>query len=86
MLQNYVGMKGKTIALVAIIILSVFTGARFYMNNYYYELETEADLINEEDTVPEPNFEYGIQVDSFEVYKDVIKPNEFLSNILLKYK
>lgn len=86
MLQNYVGMKGKTIALIAIIILSVFTGARFYMNNYYYELETEEDLINEEDTLPEPVFEYGIQVDSFEVYKDVIKPNEFLSNILLKYK
>jgi murein DD-endopeptidase MepM/ murein hydrolase activator NlpD len=39
-----------------------------------------------EDTVYVPTVEYGIETDSFTVYKDVIKPNEFLANILLKYK
>lgn len=33
-----------------------------------------------------PIMEYGIETDSFVVYKDVIKPNEFLSVILNKYK
>lgn len=32
-----------------------------------------------------PTIEYGIEMDSFMVYKDVIEPNQFLSNILLKY-
>ncbi|MCB0408906.1 MAG: peptidoglycan DD-metalloendopeptidase family protein [Flavobacteriales bacterium] len=79
-------MKGKHIALIIIILLSIVTGIRFYINNYYYNLDTEEELISLEDTIPEPVFEYGIQIDSFEVYKDVIKPNEFLANILLKYK
>ena len=34
----------------------------------------------------QPQLEYGINLDSFTVYKNVIKPNEFLANILLKYK
>jgi len=33
-----------------------------------------------------PTLEYGFNTDSFTVYKNVIKPNEFLANILLKYK
>lgn len=37
------------------------------------------------DTIPEPVIEYGIETDSFTVYKEVIKSNEFLANILLKY-
>lgn len=32
-----------------------------------------------------PTIEYGIEMDSFLVYKDVIEPNQFLANILLKY-
>lgn len=50
------------------------------------ETKEEADII--EDTTPsyEPTLEYGMNLDSFAVYKDVIKPNEFLANILLKYK
>lgn len=39
-----------------------------------------------EDTIPcEPTIEYGIITDSFIVYKDVIRPNQFLANILLGY-
>ena len=42
--------------------------------------------VQEEDTIiPEPTIEYGIETDSFVVYKDVIQPNQFLANILLKY-
>jgi len=79
-------MRGKKIAAGIVVLLIIFTGFRYYTNNFYYELETEEDLISQEDTIPDPVFEYGIQTDSFEVYKDVIKPNEFLANILLKYK
>lgn len=39
----------------------------------------------EEEVVYVPTVEYGIETDSFAVYKDVIKPNEFLSIILDKY-
>ena len=35
--------------------------------------------------VPEPRIEYGIVVDSFYVVKEVVKPNENLSSILLNY-
>ena len=38
-----------------------------------------------EDTIVAPTVEYGMETDSYAVYKDVIKPNEFLANILLKY-
>jgi len=40
----------------------------------------------EKDTVYIPTIEYGIETDSFMIYKEVIQPNEFLANILLKYK
>ncbi|MCO6500995.1 MAG: peptidoglycan DD-metalloendopeptidase family protein [Vicingus serpentipes] len=39
-----------------------------------------------EDTAYVSTVEYGIETDSFTVYRDVIQPNEFLANILLKYK
>jgi murein DD-endopeptidase MepM/ murein hydrolase activator NlpD len=40
-----------------------------------------------DDTIPvyQPNLEYGLNLDSFIVHKNAIKPNEFLANILLKY-
>lgn len=77
---------GKKIAGAVIILILLIGGCRVYFNNYYYDLETEEELISLEDTIPEPTFEYGIQTDSFDVYRDEIKPNEFLANILLKYK
>ena len=79
-------MLGKKIAAVVVVLLIIFTFFRYYTNNFYYELDTEEELISQEDTIPDPVFEYGILTDSFEVYKGIIKPNEFLANILLKYK
>ena len=43
------------------------------------------DINDAEEVIPvyEPNLEYGLNLDSFIVHKNIIKPNEFLSNILL---
>ena len=49
------------------------------------DTEHVEDLVEHQDTVYTPTVEYGIETDSFTVYKDVIQPNEFLANILLKY-
>jgi len=49
---------------------------------------TDTEPVEEEVAIVEeyiPTIEYGIETDSFAVYKDVIKPNEFLSVILDKY-
>lgn len=46
--------------------------------------EKIVDQIIEEEK-KEPIVEYGFEIDSFAVYKDVIQPNQFLANILLKY-
>jgi len=45
------------------------------------------DIDEAEEIIPayEPNLEYGLNLDSFIVHKNVIKPNEFLANILLKH-
>lgn len=45
------------------------------------------DIDDVEEAIPayEPNLEYGLNLDSFIVHKNTIKPNEFLANILLKH-
>jgi murein DD-endopeptidase MepM/ murein hydrolase activator NlpD len=77
---------GKKIAAIVVVLILLIGGCRVYFNNYYYDLDTEEELISLEDTIPAPTFEYGIQTDSFIVHKGTIQPNEFLANILLKYK
>jgi len=77
---------GKKIAGAVIALILLIGGCRVYFNDYYYELDSEEDILTEVDTIPEPQFEYGILTDSFTVHKNEIKPNEFLANILLKYK
>ncbi|MBW6483572.1 MAG: peptidoglycan DD-metalloendopeptidase family protein [Vicingaceae bacterium] len=71
----------KKIILIAFVVLSVVT--------LLYTLtseETEVVIIQEEnEEIFLPTVEYGIAMDSFMVYKDVIEPNQFLANILLKY-
>tara|TARA_Y100000589_G_scaffold329390_1_gene375753 strand:- start:1229 stop:2539 length:1311 start_codon:yes stop_codon:yes gene_type:complete len=42
-------------------------------------------LSNAVDSINEPQELFGFIADSFEVHEGVIKPNDFLSNILLKY-
>ncbi|MGB0881954.1 MAG: peptidoglycan DD-metalloendopeptidase family protein [Vicingaceae bacterium] len=45
------------------------------------------DIKDVDETIPvyQPNMEYGLNLDSFIVHKNAIKPNEFLANILLKH-
>jgi len=64
--------------LVAIIIIVVYN----YIPSGTDTHKEEPTII---DTVYTPTIEYGFNIDSFEVHKGVIKANEFLANILLKY-
>ena len=50
---------------------------------YPFDGDREGDNIAEEEKIP--RMEYGIIVDSMEVVRDVVKRNEFLADILLKY-
>ena len=58
-----------------------FTQYQGNKNNVNEEIVEQ--IIEEEKK--EPIVEYGFEIDSFAVYKDVIQPNQFLANILLKY-
>ena len=72
--------------IVLVIVISI---AAFMVKDYFQPIEDEATTVKEsavKDSIPEPVIEYGFNTDSFAVYKNVIKPNEFLANILLKYK
>ncbi|MBL4594016.1 MAG: peptidoglycan DD-metalloendopeptidase family protein [Flavobacteriales bacterium] len=76
--------RGKILALALIII-----GTTIFIWTYFQPIENnnlqkENSIVT--DSIPEPVIEYGINTDSFTVYKGIIKPNEFLANILLKYK
>jgi murein DD-endopeptidase MepM/ murein hydrolase activator NlpD len=71
----------KTRFLLSILIVLVF---------FNYSCSDNPTSLSQEnkETVKEvyiPTVEYGIETDSFAIYKDVIKPNEFLSIILDKY-
>ncbi|PKP40506.1 MAG: hypothetical protein CVT95_13570, partial [Bacteroidetes bacterium HGW-Bacteroidetes-12] len=71
----------KKIILVTFVVLSIFTLLYIFTSK-----ETEVVVIQEEnEEIFLPTIEYGIEMDSFMVYKDVIEPNQFLANILLKY-
>lgn len=47
--------------------------------------EENIQLVEEKIETYKPTMEYGLNLDSFIVHKNVIKPNEFLANILLKH-
>lgn len=67
----------------------ILAGTLIFMVSLFMPPPEESDAkvkIIETDTIPTPTIEYGFNTDSFTVYKDVIQPNEFLANILLKYK
>ncbi len=66
------------VIIVVALILSVFS-----LDWYLTGLDREPEADNK--YIPEPRIEYGIVVDSFQVIKDEVKPNENLSNILLQY-
>ncbi len=67
----------EALAIVIVAVLLVFT-LDYYLSALNKPLPDEV-------YVPEPKMEYGIVVDSFFVVKDVVKSNENLSSILLKY-
>ncbi|PIQ15695.1 MAG: peptidase M23 [Flavobacteriales bacterium CG18_big_fil_WC_8_21_14_2_50_32_9] len=71
----------KKIILVTFVVLSIFTLLYIFTSE-----ETEVAVIQDEnEEIFIPTIEYGIALDSFMVYKDVIAPNQYLANILLKY-
>lgn len=74
----------KFLPILIIVLAAVglfFTQYQGNKNNI--DEEEIAQIIEEEKQ--EPVVEYGFEIDSFAVYKDVIQPNQFLANILLKY-
>jgi murein DD-endopeptidase MepM/ murein hydrolase activator NlpD len=75
-------MQHLALIIISLISIQIFIGCSG-SNNNQEKTDLEAEVV---DSIPSPTIEYGINTDSFTVYKDVIKPNEFLANILLKYK
>lgn len=72
----------KTFSFLAVTIILVLG---FFTNSCSIDTNSSAIEKETEEEVYTPTIEYGIETDSFAVYKDVIKPNEFLSIILSKY-
>ncbi len=68
----------EAVIVVVIAVLLVFSVD-------YYMSALRKSPLTDNAYVPEPRIEYGIVVDSFYVVKDVVKPNENLSTILLNY-
>ena len=75
MKQQYLSLKIITFVLVSFFLFSCGNNT----------LEENSELT--EEVIPEyvPTMEYGLNLDSFIVHKNIIKPNEFLANILLKH-
>lgn len=75
----------KIIVPILIAVIAVLAFVLFQNNKNKQDFE-EAN-INETIALEEqePDIEYGFEIDSFTVYKDIIQPNQFLANILLKY-
>ncbi len=67
------------IAVLVVIAIVILFAVDYYLSALRKAPETENVY------EPEPKIEYGIVVDSFSIVKDVIKPGENLSSILLKY-
>ncbi|QZE14237.1 peptidoglycan DD-metalloendopeptidase family protein [Halosquirtibacter laminarini] len=78
--------KRVLIALVAIVVVSITW--YFYSNPNFTEYDIPSDTSVSDsipDVAPEPILKYGLPVDSFEITTSLVKKNEFLSDILLKY-
>ncbi len=72
--------------LVEILVLVAITfGILFFIDVRYRMTHTEDKSDLTEIPVYEPEMEYGIVVDSLVVYRDKVKRNQFLSEILVKY-
>ncbi|PKP35818.1 MAG: hypothetical protein CVU00_00640 [Bacteroidetes bacterium HGW-Bacteroidetes-17] len=68
------------------VIILIVAGLAIIISVHFWQRNKEPELQYEEfPIVYEPTIKYGIVIDSFEVVKDQIKRNEFLSDILLSY-
>jgi murein DD-endopeptidase MepM/ murein hydrolase activator NlpD len=65
-----------------LLILSIITGLVILVVLSFFR---PFHPIDEKVYAPEPHYEYGILVDSFAVIKDLVKPNQSLSDILQPY-
>ncbi|NUM51409.1 MAG: peptidoglycan DD-metalloendopeptidase family protein [Flavobacteriales bacterium] len=67
------------------IVASVVVVTAYFLSSFFKN-KNAANEINPPDSLfSEPLMEYGIETDSFAVYKAVVSPNEFLSHILTRY-
>jgi murein DD-endopeptidase MepM/ murein hydrolase activator NlpD len=73
--------RKRIIEAAAIIVIAI---TLLFALDYYMSALRKAP-VTENAYLPEPKVEYGIVVDSFYVVKDIVKANENLSSILLKY-
>lgn len=74
--------KKNKIILVVIAILITFLS--FYFVNQYV-ISSNTIEIAQQDSVPVPTFEFGMRTDTFSIHKGEIKPNEIITNLLLKF-
>jgi murein DD-endopeptidase MepM/ murein hydrolase activator NlpD len=82
--MNSLLKKSITITLGFVLIgLLAITFLNKWSGNFSAEA---ADDFSEEEPFIEPVYEFGLPIDSFFIVKDKIKPNQFLADILLKYK
>jgi len=77
--MNKTKIIGSIILIIAIIGITISYIQPFGKN------EKQKNQINLVDSVYVPVIEYGFNLDSFTVYKNVIKPNEIITNLLLKH-
>jgi len=72
--------------IIDVIILIIITVCIILFIDYRYRISYLEDKSNLADLPAyEPNLKYGIVVDSLVVYRDQIKRNQYLADILLKY-
>ena len=67
------------------LLFFLFVSLIIFTSCEYQEKSRETIEVNEAVELPEPKFEYGVNIDSLVVIKDIVKKNEFLADILLRY-
>jgi murein DD-endopeptidase MepM/ murein hydrolase activator NlpD len=77
-------MKRGGILAVSLIIIGTIVFVWGYFQPRENSNNNETNIIGI-DSIAEPNMEYGLNLDSFIIHKNIIKPNQFLANILLQY-
>ncbi len=73
--------KNKTILVVIAILLALLS---FYFVNQYIISNNTTEIV-QKDSVVVPTFEFGMRTDTFSIHKGEIKPNEIITNLLLKF-